>query len=77
MKLVLKQVLKILLTIKKISKISEQKLNNSNTMRQCSNSLKVKYQDVKKLLMVFKHKLVKCKNYGNILKNVKIDFMTI
>lgn len=43
MKLVLKQALKILLTIKKILKTSDLKLNNSNIMRQCSNSLKVKF----------------------------------
>lgn len=72
-----KQVSKILLVIKKILNNLELNLINLDIMKQCLNLLKVKQQDVLKLLMQFKYKLDGCKNYGNILKNVKKDLTTI
>lgn len=73
----LRQVLKTFKQQRKIIKNFVLDWKNSDTMRKCSNSQKAKLQVVQRSLMPLKLKSDGWKNYGNTLKNVKIDLMTI
>lgn len=77
MKQELKQVLKTFKQQRKTIKNFVLNWKSSDTMRKCSNSQKVKLQVVQRSLMPLKLKSDGWKNYGNTLKNVKIDLMTI
>jgi len=75
MKQEFKQVLRIFKQLKKTIKNSVLNWKNSDTMKKCLNSQKVKLQVVLRLLMPLMFKSDGWKNYGNTLRNVKTDLM--
>jgi len=66
-----------LLSSRKLLKEKRKLLMSLFTINRCLNSKKAKPMVVLRLSKQLKLKSDGCKNYGNILKNVKTDLMTI